>query len=103
MQGILTIGYSHFCKFWQTLVPQIVVMKPMSDLCWLGPQNSHTIMKASNLSEADKRAKLKAAVDYLTVVTLRVPFVMLSAKIVSRGIFTISGELSLSEIQSLPN
>ena len=30
---IQSVAYSTFCKFWATLVPSLVIMKPMSDLC----------------------------------------------------------------------
>ena len=81
-------------------------MKPMSDLCWQCQQNSHAIMRASNTSEAEKIAKLQAALDHLTVVKVECTFynsICKDCKLDVRGMFTIDRELSLPETPSLPN
>ena len=35
------------CSLWKQLLPQILVCKPMSDLCWTCHQNSTRIMRAT--------------------------------------------------------
>ena len=48
------VGYSTFCTIWRRVVPQIMVTKPMSDLCWICQSNSTAIMRASNQPEEHK-------------------------------------------------
>ena len=33
--GLRAAAYTTFLKYWCDLTPHIVVMKPMSDLCWV--------------------------------------------------------------------
>ena len=51
---VRAVGYSSFCSLWQQLLPQIIVTKPMSDLCWTCQQNSTMIMRAHNRPETEK-------------------------------------------------
>ena len=48
------VAYNTFCTLWRTLVPQILVMKPMTDLCWVCQQNSAAIMRAANTLDEEK-------------------------------------------------
>ena len=48
------VAYSTFCLIWRQVVPQVLVTKPMSDLCWICQSNSMAIMRASNLPEEQK-------------------------------------------------
>lgn len=64
------IQYTTFCCYWRTLLPFIVVGKPMSDLCWQCQQNSNLIMKAVNRSAREKTAAIKAAEEHITAVTV---------------------------------
>ena len=48
------VAYSTFTQLWRQLLPNIVVMKPMSDLCWVCQQNSTAIMRAANCPEEEK-------------------------------------------------
>ena len=45
------VSYSMFTSLWQQLLPRVVVMKPMSDLCWICQQNSTAIAKSANRPE----------------------------------------------------
>ena len=51
---VKAVGISSFCSLWQQLLPQIIVCKPMSDLCWTCQQNSTMIMRAHNRPEGEK-------------------------------------------------
>lgn len=53
-EGIRAVCYSLFCQFWSKLTPQIVVTKPMSDLCWTCQQNSCLIMRMHNRPVEEK-------------------------------------------------
>ena len=46
-----TLAYSTFTHLWQQLLPNVIVMKPMSDLCWVCQQNSTAIMRSANRPE----------------------------------------------------
>ena len=48
------VAYSTFTQIWCQLLPYIVVMKPMSDLCWVCQQNSTAITRAANRPEEEK-------------------------------------------------
>ena len=51
---IVAAAYTTFCRLWRQLTPQIMVMKPMSDLCWVCQQNSRAIMRSANTPEEEK-------------------------------------------------
>ena len=51
---IRAAAYTTFCALWKQLTPQIMVMKPMSDLCWVCQENSVALMRSANMPEEDK-------------------------------------------------
>ncbi len=53
-ESSLAVCYSLFCRFWRQLTPQVVVAKPMSDLCWTCQKNSTLIMRAHNTPVEEK-------------------------------------------------
>ena len=55
-QGSHVVSYCLFCRFWKQLTPQVVVSKPMSDLCWTCQKNSTLIMRAHNKPVEEKTA-----------------------------------------------
>ena len=52
--SIKAVCYSLFCSLWKQLTPQVVVTRPMSDLCWTCQQNSTLIMRAHNRPVEEK-------------------------------------------------
>ena len=52
--GFTAVCYSLFCQLWKKLTPQVVVTKPMSDLCWTCQKNSTIIMRAHNRPVEEK-------------------------------------------------
>ena len=48
------VAYSTFTHLWRQLLPHVVVMKPMSDLCWVCQQNSTAIMRSANRPDEEK-------------------------------------------------
>ena len=52
--GVIAAAYSTFCIMWKQLTPQVVVMKPMSDLCWVCQKNSMAILRAANTPLMEK-------------------------------------------------
>ena len=47
-------GYRAFCMIWKQFVPNIIVTKPASDLCWVCQRNSTMIMILANKTEEEK-------------------------------------------------
>lgn len=67
VEGARAVGYSLFCELWLQLTPQVVITKPMSDLCWTCQQNSTLIMRASNRPVEEKsEVKIKLALKLYT-------------------------------------
>ena len=52
------------------LVPSVVIMKPMSDLCWQCHQNSTALLRAANRPEEQKSTTIREAQEHLHVVQL---------------------------------
>ena len=67
---IHTVAYATFCKLWKTLVPSVVIMRPMSDLCWQCHQNSTAILRAANRPDVEKSVTIRDAQEHLRVVHL---------------------------------
>ncbi len=60
-------SYRTFCRRWNELLPSLVVMKPLTDLCWTCQQRGEAL-KAASLEE--KSVALTAYQDHLTTVTI---------------------------------
>ena len=67
-------AYTTFCRLLKHLLPSVVLMKPMSDLCWQCRQNSTAILRATNCPEGEKSATLIAAQEHRTLVQLERSF-----------------------------
>ena len=39
--------YTTFCRLWLTLLPSIIVIKPLTDLCWTCQQHSQGLQRAT--------------------------------------------------------
>ena len=58
--------YTTFCSYWRQLLPQIVVTKPRTDLCWQCQQNSTMIVKATN-KPAEEKSKVQVTFSMFNV------------------------------------
>ena len=54
-----------FCSLWQELVPHVIIMKPMTDLCWECQKNSTLIQRASNTTNEEKSAAIEKALKHI--------------------------------------
>lgn len=72
--GSRSAAYTTFCRLWKQLLPSVVLMKPMSDLCWQCQQNSTAILRAANFPESEKSATILAAQEHLKLVQLERSF-----------------------------
>lgn len=66
--AVQCVAYTTFCCLWRSLLPSVVVMKPMSDLCWTYQKNSTAIVRASNHHESLKSKVLHQAEEHLRLV-----------------------------------
>lgn len=66
--SVHTVAYSTFCRLWRTLLPSVLIMRPMTDLCWQCQQNSTAILRSANLSDSEKSDTLRKAEEHLRVV-----------------------------------
>ena len=67
-EAIHAVAYTTFCRLWRSLLPSVIIMKPMTDLCWTCHQNSTAILRAVNSSEENKSSTIKAAEEHLRIV-----------------------------------
>ena len=63
--GVQAVCYSKFADLWQQFHPNVVVAKPMTDLCLTCQQNTTKLLRAANLPEQDKSDCIKAQQDHL--------------------------------------
>ncbi len=68
VEDIHVVAYNTFCRLWKSLLPDIIMMRPMSDLCWQCKQNSHLILRSANCTDIEKHQTLQKALDHLQVV-----------------------------------
>ena len=66
--GHRAAGNSTFRKLWRQLTPNIVIGKPMTDLCWVCQKNNNAIYRSSNLPDCVKSAKLRKQEQHLSIV-----------------------------------
>ena len=52
--GFRAAAYTTFLSYWRELAPRILVMKPMTDLCWICQKNSSAITKTRNMPDETK-------------------------------------------------
>ena len=62
------VAYTTFCRLWRQLLPSLLLMKPMTDLCWTCQKNSTAILRAANCPDKEKSCVLRKAEDHLRVV-----------------------------------
>ena len=58
--GQAFVGYSMFRDLWNQLGPFIMIMRPVTDLCWTCQKNNNCIEKSVNLPEVEKAEAVKA-------------------------------------------
>ncbi len=63
-----SVAYPAFIRLWRSLLPAIVIMKPMTDLCWECQRNRAAILRAANCPDTEKSATLKKAKIHLLLV-----------------------------------
>ena len=52
--SVRSVAYSTFCKVWRNFLSDVVVAKPMTDLCVTCQKNNTAIVRSRNMSEEEK-------------------------------------------------
>lgn len=52
--SLRSVAYTTFCKVWRHFLADVVVCKPMTDLCAICQKNSAAILRSCNTSEEEK-------------------------------------------------
>ena len=63
--GEQSVSYSKFVDLWQQFCPNVVVAKPLTDLCFTCQQNTTKLVRAANLPEHEKADYIKAQQEHL--------------------------------------
>ena len=59
------VSYSKFLEIWGNFFPNVVISKPMTDLCTTCQQNTNKLQRAANLSEVEKSECIKAHQEHI--------------------------------------
>ena len=52
--GKQAVGYTSFTKLWQQFHPDLLIAKPMTDLCLICQQNTSKLLRSANLPDNEK-------------------------------------------------
>ena len=62
------VSYSKFIELWEQFHPDVVVAKPMTDLCFTCQQNTSKLLRSANLPESEKSACVQSQQEHLNCV-----------------------------------
>ena len=71
---VRSVAWTTFLKIWRSQLPQVLLMKPATDLCWQCQQNSASILRSANCPEREKSNAVKSAEKHLLTVQLERSF-----------------------------
>jgi len=66
--GKQAVGYIAFTKLWQQFYPDVVIAKPMTDLCFTCQQNTMKLLRSANLRNREKSEFVLAQREHLNCV-----------------------------------
>ena len=72
--SIHAVAYSTFARLWRSLLPSIIIMRPMTDLCWQCQKGSYAIQRSANLSDEEKTDIVLSAQEHLRIVKVERSF-----------------------------
>ena len=84
--SIRSVGHSTFTSLWRSLLPSIILMKPMTDLCWQCQKASTAIQRSANLSEEEKSEAVRSAQEQLRIVQMERSFYTASCDDCSKSV-----------------
>ena len=68
--SVRAVAYPTFTRLWRSLLPSIILMRPMTDLCWQCQKGSIAIQRSANLSEEEKSDAVRSAQEHLRIVQM---------------------------------
>ena len=80
------VGYSTFTRLWHSLLPSVLIMRPMTDLCWQCQKASTAIQRSANLPEEEKSAIVLATQEHLCIVQVERSVYMTTCEECSRSV-----------------
>ena len=83
---IHTIAYTTFYRVWCNLLPSIIIVKPMTDLCWQCQKHSSALLRSTNMTEEEKSDNLKRYEEHLRDVQVERSFYSSSCDECSRSV-----------------
>ena len=96
-------AYTTFCRLWRSLLPSVIIIKSMTDLCWTCHQYSTAILRAANCSEANKSTTIKDAEEHLRIVQVDSSFYKSACDACResvRAFFSVDGEFQPPSLSS---
>ena len=66
--GKQAVGYTAFTKLWQQFQPDLLIAKPMTDLCLTCQQNTSKLLRSANLPDTEKSQCVLAQQEHLNCV-----------------------------------
>ena len=94
-EEVHSVAYTTFCQLWRTLIPSVIIMKPMTDLCWTCHKTSTAILRAANSTETKKSSTIKEAEEHLRIVQVERSFYKTTCDDCRKSVmkhFTVDGE-----------
>ena len=95
--GEQAVCYSKFADMWQQFHPNVVVSKPMSDLCFTCQQNTTKLLHAANLPEQEKSDCIRAQQDHLDCAQYEREFYRSTCLVVATTFKRIEAETNFNE------
>ena len=68
--SVTAVAYPTFTRLWRSLLPSIILMRPMTDLCWQCQKGSMAIQRSANLSDEEKSDAVRSAQEHLRIVQM---------------------------------
>ena len=99
---VQAVGYTKFLKLWEQFYPNVVVAKPMTDLCFTCLQNTTKLQRATNLSESEQSVCVKAHQEHLNCAQAERQFYRDSCLGSERTLETIGTETFLGSGSAMP-
>ena len=95
--GQQAVSYSKFAELWQQLHLNVVVAKPMTDLCITCQQNTTKLLRAANLPVHEKSDCINAQQEHLNCAQAEREFYRESCSDTTTTFKTLETEISLNE------
>ena len=66
-----SVSYKKFIELWKTFLPDVIALKPKSDLCFTCQTNNNLINKVTNATDLEKSEAILNAAKYLLLATIQ--------------------------------